>query len=105
MVDFGNTDFTNSGFGQPQPQNNVPVNPSYQMVSGQTVNPSNVDFHKKPHNEQPKEFTKNPIGEFGQDFPKVPDFHLGGSYDWNFYPKLINKDLDGKLEILRKVGV
>jgi len=74
------------------------------MISGQTINPSNVDMSKKPHSEVPKEFTKNPIGDFGQDFPKVPEFHLGGSYDWNYYPKLISADLDAKLAILRKVG-
>lgn len=59
---------------------------------------------KKGHSEQPKTFTQNPIGDYGQDFPKAPEFNLGGSYDWNFYPKLINSDLDAKLATLRRVG-
>jgi len=96
---FGNTDYTN-----PQPSNNMISNNTPQMVSGQTINPSNVDFTKK-HNEQPKNIQGNTLGDYGQDFPKAPDFHLGGTYDWNYYPKLKSADIDGKLAILRKVGI
>jgi len=103
-VNFGNTDFTNSGFGSQNPSNHVAFDSKPQLIPGGSINPSNVDMSKKHHSEQPKEFTQNPIGDYGQAFPKAPEFNLGGTYDWNYYPKLISSDLDGKLAILRKVG-
>jgi len=103
-VNFGNTDFTNSGFQSQNPSNHVAFDSKPQIIPGGSINPSNVDMSKKGHSEQPKTFTVNPIGEYGQDFPKAPSFNLGGSYDWNHYPKLISSDLDAKLAILRKVG-
>ena len=121
VVNFGNTDFTNSGFQNPNSGNKVmfdstpqiipgSINPSNtfdstpQIIPGGSINPSSTDFKKNHHSEQPKAFTQNPIGDYGTDFPKAPDFHLGGNYDWNYYPKLVSTDLDGKLALLRKVG-
>lgn len=102
MVNFGNTDFTNSGFSNQNTQSNL--NMQSQNVVGSNIDLQSKDFSKH-HTEQPKSFEKNPIGDYGQDFPKAPEFNLGGKYDWNFYPKLVNLDLDGKLALLRKVGV
>lgn len=103
-VNFGNTDFTNSAFGNTNPGNQVKFDSTPQIIPGASFNPSDSDFKKTHHSEQPKAFTQNPIGDYGMDFPKAPDFHLGGNYDWNYYPKLVDTDLDGKLAILRKVG-
>ena len=102
-VNFGNTDFTNSGFQNTNPQSqHVDFNSTPQVIPGSIHVPSNA--FQKPHSVQPKEFTPNQFGEIGQDFPKAPEFNLGGTYDWNYYPKLISADLDAKLAVLRKVG-
>jgi len=101
-INFGNTDFTNSGFGNQNPSNQVKFDSTPQVIPGGSINPG--AFQKNHHSAQPKAFQANPIGDYGMDFPKAPDFHLGGSYDWNYYPKLVTADLDAKLAVLRKVG-
>jgi len=34
-----------------------------------------------------------------------PDVRPGGTYDWNYFPKLVNGSIEDKLAVLRRVGI
>jgi len=119
-ISFSDTDFANSDFhndkqgsgnnlSKKTDDNNSLIKSgnynnenAFNIIQGNNV-PDDLQFTKH-HHESPKKHEKDSFGEFGEDFPKGPDFKLGGNYDWNYYSKLENVDVEKKIEILRKVG-